>query len=508
MGVLKKSLVRELVCLAIASCVSVYADQGMSAQDTMLPEKPIVVVIPSYNNSQWYQRNIDSVVAQKYSNFRVIYLDDCSPDGTGRLVEDYIKERHLEDKITLIRNTVRRGALANIYTAVHTCDDLVIIVTLDGDDWLKHESVLTRVNKEYAQQGAWMTYGHYECYPKGDSEPQKEMKPVIVHYNMYREWDWITSHLRTFYAWLFKQIKLEDFLFEGNFFDVTWDMAFMFPMLEMSGERARPIPDILYVYNCANPINDFKTKLIRQIHCDKLIRSMPKYSRLKEIPAQVGIPAQNSVQVVVFSQDSATNLKQCLESLRSGLKAKNLTGTTVLYQANDPASQTAYEQAQKQHEAVTFVHSNPHKLKSQLLEAMQKNAPAYLFFVRDGLQLSEKLNLDVCMRALQKTDAQGVYCALGSNVTIHTCLTRAQEIPPVVWIEDELWAWQFKDGEQAWRAPYTFSMALYRTADLLPVVQSVQFSDYTSLERACDKMHCDMTKVGLFFKKAKAVPTV
>lgn len=506
MGVLK-NLQTYWVCLLTLSFAYLYADQVAVVHDPLLPEKPVVVVIPSYNNSQWYERNLDSVISQKYSNFKVIYLDDCSPDGTGKLVEKYRKEHHLENKITLIRNSVRRGALANIYTAVHSCDDLAIVVTLDGDDWLKHEFVLTRVNKEYTQQGAWMTYGHYECYPKGDSEPQKEMKPVIVHYNMYREWDWITSHLRTFYAWLFKQIKLEDFLFEGNFFDVTWDMAFMFPMLEMSGERARPIPDILYVYNCANPINDFKTKLIRQIHCDKLIRSMPKYSRLKEMPEYVGIPAQNTVQVVVLSQDSPEKLTICLDSLGDCVRAKNFNGITVLYQAKSNENEAAYTQLQKKLASITFVHCTPETVKPQLLEAMQKNASEYLFLAHDGMKVSAVVDLDACMSALKKTQAQGVYCALGTNVTVNPCLTRAQEIPPIVWIEDELWAWQFKNGEQDWRAPYTFSMAFYRTADLLPVVQSAQFSDRASLEHACDRMQCDMQKVGLFFKTAKAVPT-
>src|SRR3989304_6153185 len=45
-------------------------------------EKPIVVVIPSYNNKQWYQKNLDSVLTQNYHNFRIIFIDDASPDGT------------------------------------------------------------------------------------------------------------------------------------------------------------------------------------------------------------------------------------------------------------------------------------------------------------------------------------------------------------------------------------------------------------------------------------------
>ena len=63
-------------------------------------------------------------------------------------------------------------------------------------------------------------------------------------------------HLRTFYAGLFKKIKLGDFLFQGQFFQAACDTAFMFPMLEMAGNKAVHIQDILYVYNQANPKNN------------------------------------------------------------------------------------------------------------------------------------------------------------------------------------------------------------------------------------------------------------
>ena len=61
---------------------------------------PLAVVIPSYNNAQWYKLTLDSIFSQKYENFRVVYIDDASPDGTGDLVEQYIHEHGLEHKCT------------------------------------------------------------------------------------------------------------------------------------------------------------------------------------------------------------------------------------------------------------------------------------------------------------------------------------------------------------------------------------------------------------------------
>jgi len=53
-------------------------------------EKPIVLIVASYNNTQWYKWNLDSIFNQKYKNYHVIYIDDCSKDDTYELVKNYI----------------------------------------------------------------------------------------------------------------------------------------------------------------------------------------------------------------------------------------------------------------------------------------------------------------------------------------------------------------------------------------------------------------------------------
>ena len=86
-------------------------------------QKRFVFIIPSYNNMHFYRNNLNSVFFQDYSNYRVIYIDDCSDDGTADLVQDFMLVNHMESRFILIRNSRRFGALANIYRAVHMCDD-------------------------------------------------------------------------------------------------------------------------------------------------------------------------------------------------------------------------------------------------------------------------------------------------------------------------------------------------------------------------------------------------
>ena len=92
------------------------------------------------------------------------------------------------------------------------------------------------------------------------------------------------SHLKTFYAWLFKKIDVEDLKIGGEFFPMTWDQAMMFPMLEMAGDRHAFIKETLYVYNMTNPLSDNRVNAQLQRDLEKWIRSKPSYDKLREAP--------------------------------------------------------------------------------------------------------------------------------------------------------------------------------------------------------------------------------
>lgn len=249
-----------------------------------LPEKPIVVLITSFNNADWYEKNLEMLFKQKYSNYRVVYVDDLSPDGTADLVEAYVKKAGQEHRFTLIRNQERLLALGNIFYAVHDCNDWDIIVSYDGDDWFYHDMVLAKINETYSTKNVWLTHGKLIEYPNNSTSWCRPVPHDVVARNGFREKGVrCPSHLRTFYAWLFKKIDEEDLKFNGNFFEMTWDMAMMFPMIEMAGERHTFIKDILYVYNVRNPLNDNKVNAQQQMAYERWIReNMTPYQRLDD----------------------------------------------------------------------------------------------------------------------------------------------------------------------------------------------------------------------------------
>ena len=65
----------------------------------MHPKAPLnqdtsfVIITASYNNEEWYRRNLESILNQDYDNWRLIYINDCSTDdtynGVQTLIQDY-----------------------------------------------------------------------------------------------------------------------------------------------------------------------------------------------------------------------------------------------------------------------------------------------------------------------------------------------------------------------------------------------------------------------------------
>ena len=53
-----------------------------------------VFIIPAYNGVKWIYRVLDSIKVQKYSKYRIIYINDCSSDNTLQVLEKYKNENN------------------------------------------------------------------------------------------------------------------------------------------------------------------------------------------------------------------------------------------------------------------------------------------------------------------------------------------------------------------------------------------------------------------------------
>jgi glycosyltransferase involved in cell wall biosynthesis len=239
-------------------------------------EPHFVVLVCSYNNAKYCQRNVTSIFEQTYPHFRAIYIDDASKDGTLLKVKQLYNLYKPKCRFRFVENKTNRGCMENTYFAIHQCLDREIVVILDGDDWFAHKDVLLHLSKYYQNQNVWLTYGQYREYPSMKIGLCAECDTTAD----VRKLPWTTSHLKSFYAFLFKKIKKSDLMRKGKFISVTSDQAFMLPMLEMAKDRCRFISEVLYIYNKANVMGDHQKKAKEQLEMKQYIRSLPAYPKM------------------------------------------------------------------------------------------------------------------------------------------------------------------------------------------------------------------------------------
>jgi len=91
----------------------------------------ITVVIPTYNESQNIEGLLDGIVALNLKGLHILVVDDDSPDGTWRIVEDYSRK---DPAVRLLRRSGKRGrglgGIEGFREAVKNSD---VIIEMDGD---------------------------------------------------------------------------------------------------------------------------------------------------------------------------------------------------------------------------------------------------------------------------------------------------------------------------------------------------------------------------------------
>ena len=263
-------------------------------------EKPLAIIVPSYNNEQNYVRNLKSIFSQKYHNYRVLYFDDASTDNTYQLVLEYLqKHPKAHSRTTLYRSAKNSKQSCHKFLASRLCHDQEIMIFLDGDDWLKNNRVFQFINKIYLTKKPWVTYGNYEIYSGKDkiSYPNfcKQVSVDVIKQNKYRKSMFSTSHLKTCCAWIYKQIPISHVTdYDGIFLPFSTDVAEMRALIELAGKRNHFISQILYVYNRINS-NLYQTSSVKrrnnkesQIIREHIRDGMKPLKRLKK-PLKIGL---------------------------------------------------------------------------------------------------------------------------------------------------------------------------------------------------------------------------
>ncbi len=474
--------------------------------DRVTKEHEFVIVVPSFNNDRYFERNLNSIFSQDYQNYHVIYIDDLSTDSTFLNVSEYVKKNQLEEKVTLIHNKVNQKALYNLYRAIHGCKNEQIVVLLDGDDWFATDHVLSDLNRYYQNSDMWMSYGQYIRHPDQQVGMCAPVAKKFLKLAKMRHEKWQYSHLRTFYAGLFKKIRLEDLIEEGKFYTAAWDLAIMLPMMEMAREHVYFTPEVSYVYNYETPLTDAKIRLNEQERIEKVVRAKPVYAALKEDPRKTF--EKGVADLIVFSYNRPMQLYAFLESVQ-----KNVTGLRkigIIYR-EDKDFVSGYDLVKSSFPSVIFFKQSnetpKEDFKPLVLEACFGafgEGASYLVFAVDDIIITDQIDIQKGIRDLQETFAYGVYYRLGRHVDYCYTLDFEQGVPDLLEVGNGSLAWQFKQGKGDWNYPNSVDLVLYDKKDVKNMIQQMKYTFPNNFEGEWSK-HADANKIGLCYERAKMV---
>lgn len=102
-----------------------------------MTEGLIGVIVPVYKVEKYIAECIESILAQTYTKFRLILVDDGSPDNAGKICDEYAKK---DSRITVIHQE-NAGVTRARARGVEEAEDCEWITFVDGDDTISKNHI-------------------------------------------------------------------------------------------------------------------------------------------------------------------------------------------------------------------------------------------------------------------------------------------------------------------------------------------------------------------------------
>ena len=117
----------------------------------------VAIIMPSYDSEKFIVESVESVLAQTYSKWELIIVDDCSPDDSNKIITKYVDS---DCRIKLIKLQKNSGPAIARNMAIETANGRYIAF-LDSDDvWLPNK--LEKQIKFMQDNDLAFTYSSYK----------------------------------------------------------------------------------------------------------------------------------------------------------------------------------------------------------------------------------------------------------------------------------------------------------------------------------------------------------
>lgn len=240
----------------------------------------VSIIVPVYNVENYLRPCLDSIIAQTFTNFEAVLVDDGSTDNCGRICDEYAAK---DSRFIVVHKKNEGVAKARITAFEHSKGEFITFV--DSDDYVTPD-YLFKLSKPILEKGADMVSCNYYTVDKGIKHEVKneitgsfnkdDIQDFIAKHYFYD--DKIGSYGMNIYLWT-KMVRRElvlDALKAGEGMWYAEDQIGVFHMLQRC-QKLIILPDRLYCYvqHQSQTMRKYEKEL-----WDNLILLMEKYKNL------------------------------------------------------------------------------------------------------------------------------------------------------------------------------------------------------------------------------------
>lgn len=142
----------------------------------------VSVIVPVYNAARTIEKTIESILAQSYTSFEIIIVDDCSQDDTFELLK---KLQADDQRILLYRNEKNLGVAKTRNFALTKARGTYIAFLDSDDEW--QENKLELQLSELEVRKADICYTAYEMMDERKSLTFCQVPPQVTYKELLKE---------------------------------------------------------------------------------------------------------------------------------------------------------------------------------------------------------------------------------------------------------------------------------------------------------------------------------
>lgn len=142
----------------------------------------ISIIVPIYKAEKYLHRCVDSILAQTFTNFEVLLVDDGSPDKSGEMCEEYAKK---DSRVRVYHKENGGVSSARQFGLDHARGEYTIHA--DPDDWVE-ASMLEELYSKASEDNSDMVICDYYLYKRQKTIYVSQVPASTEHDSLLRQY--------------------------------------------------------------------------------------------------------------------------------------------------------------------------------------------------------------------------------------------------------------------------------------------------------------------------------